>query len=180
MNNQIQTLRTMVAALQESGVNIELRVNPVESGVVMTSTPEALDGIRAFLAASDYFVIQAESTLMEFNLIAFNSINTQAIMQKRMLEMCDEWGFAVVKESLINGKPNTETPEYVAQGIFVGSLVAAEADPSPDYAVVKVLRDPLYRQFLVTNAHTLSSTIDMNEVLPILDGYVERFEATQA
>lgn len=180
MNTQIQTLRTMVETLQASGVKIELRINPVESGVVMTSTPEALDGIRAFLAASDYFAIQAESTMMEFYLIAFNSINTQAIMQQRMLEMCDEWGFDEVKDSLIKGIPNTETPEYVAQGIFVGSLVAAEADPTPDYSLVKVLRDPLYRQFLVSNAHTLSSTIDMSEVLPILDGYIERFEAAQA
>lgn len=180
MNTQIQTLRTMVEALKASGVEIELRVNPIESGVVMTSTPEALDGIRAFLSASDYFVVQAESNMMEFKLITFNSINTQGIMQKRMLEMCDEWGFVATKESLISGQPSAETPEYVAQGIFVGSLVAAEADVNADYSVLKVLRDPLYRQFLVTNAHTLSPTVDMNEVLTILDGYIERFEAAQA
>lgn len=180
MNNQIQTLRTMVAALQEAGVKIELRVNPVESGVVMTDTPDALDNIRAFLHASDYFMVQSESRLMEFDLITFNSINTQAIMQNRMLEMCDEWGFAEVKESLISGQPTAETPEYVAQGIFVGSLVAAEAEPTPDYSLVSVLRDPIYRQFLVTNAHTLASTVNMTDVMPFLDQYLDRFEAAQA
>lgn len=178
--NAIAALQTLVAALQASGVKIELRINPVESGAVLASTPEALDNIRAFLHASDYFVVQAETRLMEHWLITFSSINTKTIMQKRLLELCDEWGFTMVKESLITGQPNNETPEYVAQGIFVGSLVAGEAEPTPGYSIVAVLRDPIYRQFLVTNAHTLSPTIDMNDVLPFLDGYLDRFEATQA
>ena len=180
MNNQIETLRTMVAALQEAGVEIEMRFSPIETGVIMTAVPGALDNVRAFLHASDYLMVQTESNLMEFQVITFNSVRSQEIMQNRMMELCDEWGFAAVKESLITGVPNTETAEFVAQGIFVGSMVAAEADPQPDYSVVKVLRDPLYRQFLVTNGNNLSDAIEMNEVLPFLDSYVERFEATQA
>lgn len=180
MKTQTQILTAMVEALKASGVEIDLRISKLETGVVMTSTPNALDNIRAFLHASNEFNVQTDSKMGEYSAITFNTVNSFDMMQDRLLELCDEWGFGGIKESVISGKPSVDTAEQIAQGIFVGSLAAAEADPTSEYDVVTILTDANFRKFLVTNAFTLETDIPMEDVLAVLDTYIARLVSAKA